>query len=82
MNDREKVTIVINDLLKYKTDKDKSKTIDWILKFANTTNQEQTLPIDSVVGQSEQYCECKTPKPFIADELYMCCDNCDREVED
>jgi hypothetical protein len=37
---------------------------------------------DEMLGQSEQYCECKTPKPFIADELYMCCDNCDREVED
>jgi hypothetical protein len=36
----------------------------------------------NVVGQSEQYCECSTPKAFTSDKLYMCCEICDREVED
>jgi hypothetical protein len=38
--------------------------------------------ISPVVGQSEQYCECSTPKAFTSDKLYMCCEICDREVED
>jgi hypothetical protein len=77
MNDREKVTIVINDLLKYKTDKDKSKTIDWILNFANTTSQEQTLPIDSVSGSA-----CKHEYAFLIPKKggALHCGDCDRHL--
>jgi hypothetical protein len=40
------------------------------------------LGIADVVEQSEQYCECSTPKAFTSDKLIMCCEICDREVED
>jgi len=45
MTDRDKVTIVINDLIAYKNSQDVEKTINWILRFANRTKE---LPLDIV----------------------------------
>ena len=55
MTDRDKVTMVIDDLLKYKTDKDRIKTIDWIIEFANRQKQGQDLLLDSVSGSFTEW---------------------------
>ena len=83
MTDRDKVTMVIDDLLKYKTDKDRIKTIDWIIEFANRQKQvKNNEPLHNVVGRSEQLKCDELGNRCInsTTDVYCCCRICGEDL--
>jgi hypothetical protein len=79
---KEKLTELLKIAYRWGRDNGEGRSEKNFNDLLDTKAVNEALHIHVVVGQSEQYCECSTPKAFTSDKLYMCCEICDREVED